>query len=629
MSSFVDAKPDLDRIQRLSKQLEAQYRVQHTEIDQKVMDFYLLKNQGDAAVTKAMQRKKIKPVRTGLLTRRIDRDFNLTLQAPTIRMNPRTASDRDATLADEKFEPWLAGAWRLSQVDDVWTAKNRSLHILGRAVSYLSPVPSLWSSAGPYKKLLKRLQDASDPDAIARALTDIEQYKLRNFPIRWYPEPARSFMPVLSVEYELPETVKKKKMTKLQILTDFGEAALPRDYRTASDDSELDVILYDNMEWHVAVVASVGDPRVLREPWQHGMEMNPHIFMELERLDANEYGYYWKGSMFSVIEMAETFDEFMTDLRHNVRENTIRGRSIKLDPEARGVSGPPPKVEIGPGQDWVGYIKEELGLVPAPDIHPQAFALAQLLISELDKAMTISALDEQARSGHSAATYTEGIQVARSRFNSVQEAQARAARGFALRALSSVVALSKNLNPEEAETINVVMGRDENMRPKGSVGLAPKDVEGWISEALIEPQFGPGLLTAQNLLLSMAIQLSSPPLNMPLEYTLPFFGVENARYWIEKIEDKRLDETYVEPAVGQLVTQALLRAGMDMSPEEMAKLARVIGNLTPEAQAALLGGQPAPPPAPEAPVGPGGTMAENTGRTGEVQTPPPPAGVMM
>ena len=635
MSNYVDAKPDPERIVKLAKELTSTFAEQD-KLDTLFMDFYLLQNKGDTAVMKAMAKKKVDPVRSGALTRRIDRDFALTLQIPTIRWNPRSGSDSDARFADSKLEPWTAGVWKLSQVGDVWSAMNRSLHILGRAVSYISPLPRLWSNKGPYKKLLQELKDAgSEPAAVDKALHAIEAYKLKNFPIRWRREDARGWRPVLSDEYHLPEAVRVRKKKKIQIITDYGKDALPDEYMDASDDSEIELIEYDNWEWHTVIIGSGGgrDPRFAVEPWQHGMEMNPNIFMELERLDANEYGYYWKGAMFSVIEIAQAFDEFMTDLRTNVRANTIRGRDIGIDPEIRGESGPPTPVIIGAGEDWTRYNTETIGLMPAPDIHPQAFAMGSLLIGELDKAMTISALDEQARSGNSAATYSEGVQVAKSRFNSVQEAQSRASVTIAMAFLSCVKSLSKDLNPEEADTVWVVMGRDEKMKPKGSVGLAPKDVEGWISEALIEPHFGPGLLSAQSLLTAMAQQLSGPPLNLPLEYILPtFLNIENSSYWIDQINDNRLAQTYIEPVIGKLVADALTRLGMAASPAELANLAETIGQLDPVARAALMGAPPLAPPEPppmEQPIGPGGTIAENIGRIGQMQTPPAPEGMVL
>ena len=626
---YLEEEPTLQRVIDLKEAKIKEFGPQN-EIDERVLAFYMLKNKGDVAVTKKLEKRGIRPVRTGALSRRLNRDYALTQAIPTLRAVPRTRKQEDIDHADKKLEPWLAGDWIISQVGDVWGQQNFEAHLFGRGVSYKSPLPRLWAD-GPYQKLIDRLKEAMKADnageELVKAQEALVRFKSNNYPIRWRHVSAMNTWPVESDEYKWPEVVSITRKTRRQILLDYSVTLksgwsdrLPW---SDKDETEEDVTTYDNYRWHAVVIGGKDNAEFAFKPWRHDMGMNPNIWLIFREFPKNEWGLRWRSAFYGELELAETMDEGMTDIRHNIRENTVKGRVFYADPEHQipsvAAAGAPEQVNIGAGQDHTFWKGLKPDLMPAPEITSQMFDNLRLVQTELDRATIISQLDEAPRSGESAASYSMGIQVAKQQFSQVQQAQIATARDLCMAAFRSVIALSEGF-PDAPDAVEVIQPKKFGS-DVGAIALSPKDVQDWLSPALIQPRIAAGLLTSQQLMIAMASNAKNE-LGMAPEFWMSYMDVEDVQYQIELMDGLRMKEGLMPVAIEEM-KRRFTAATQAVSPQELAAMLQRLSEVSPEMLQAVLGNMQAPAaPAPmPTPNGGSGIDVANMSRMGAIQEP--------
>ena len=175
----------------------------------------------------------VRALRSGFAGIAIDLNHATISTPPTLRLNTINSTEKEKLHASNLLEPWLAGVWGASQVDDVYAQQLRDLLIFGRGWSSFWVLPRLWADAD-YRLLVEDFVSAvhTGKRAKIRAAEDaLEEYKQSNFPLRWQYAEARTTWAQLSRERYLPEVIELRTGTVADILADYGEAAIPKRWR--------------------------------------------------------------------------------------------------------------------------------------------------------------------------------------------------------------------------------------------------------------------------------------------------------------------------------------------------------------------------------------------------------------
>lgn len=601
-----DSAPDAERIQRFAKRMKDRWQGQ-SDLDDISRLLILAKNQQDVATSGA----NAKPFRSGIGKMVVDEDAALLSATPFLHVNPPTDKEEDKKHASEKLEPWLSGAWRLSQqAGKVWPRKPGDLRSVGRAWSNIYPHPRLWGDS-QYQKLVERLRAAEDEEEVKAAEKAIEEFKRDRFPIRWRYVSYRNTWTGFNGDLWLPEVIEIREMTRGDVIDEFGQKAVPGDAKEG-DDSKLEVLEWANHEWCATIINSKDDPKIARK-FHHSLGCSPYILVEAGLMPDNDYGWRWCGALFGAENLIESFDEILADLRQNHRDNTRTPLLIKYDPDKYDpgmmAAGRPKHIRLDPGSQHSMWTTEEVELAPVPQINPQSIQLLQehkwLIMQRLIRPLERG----ESKSGDSANKFVTQIQIAEREFDPFVQALAEGANYAGKLFFRSVISLNEAY-PDAPDKV-FIFGE------KGAIGVGPKDVRG--QENAIQARISRAIPIDRNLQIQAATGLAN--LKVPAEIWLEQeLGYENPYQVRRKARQEALQDAAFQPLVQEVVKRAgqLLQETPDIEG-----IAARMDAASPGLQDLVASGV--------APTIPGGFLqgAANIRRTGTPQVPqlPPEGGV--
>ncbi|KKK91521.1 hypothetical protein LCGC14_2712130, partial [marine sediment metagenome] len=321
-----------EEIVKLSEQRKADFGTQ-SNLDTKMVEQYLQKNRlslyspRDGGVVRGEE--DVKAVGSGLIGFMINQDVSVLHGRPFASVLPLGSQEADRH-ASGKLEAWLNTAiWLSTNGAKVWDTVNLDLRMVGRAWSKVLPAPQFWAD-DELKELVDRLNvlvaEGVDEEKIDEQKEKIREYKRDNWPIVWRSVSFRDTWPIQD-EKGLAEVVERAKMSRAEIEG--------RGFKLETTDKEIEVIHWANTT-HVATVIAgkdglgVGSFRVgkkesqyLQEPWEHGLGVNPYVFIEGDPVPDNDFGIHWISATYQMTGMVEAVDEVLSDFRTSYHRSTV------------------------------------------------------------------------------------------------------------------------------------------------------------------------------------------------------------------------------------------------------------------------------------------------------------------
>ena len=456
-------------IQAYYKRQQARYSSQ-SALDSWMLDMYLQENLISArAPDKAGT--SVTRVKAGLAGLTVDQDTNVLSGEKRSHVTPRGDDDHA-----ENLEAFVDGSMHVMEEEDPVTDPGvQDLRILGRIAS-LGPIPDpkLWGDE-EIQKLTEEMAEAEDSETYKEKDKAVEAFKRDNFPIVWQHIPADSFFPSFKRGRELSKCVWVKKMYRDDVEAEFGDVLEAEDKKT----DEIEVLEYAD-QYVCKTVLNTSTAKEVRR-WEHGMRVGgrrvvPVSFEEVDRLPANSKGWIWKGALFHVRGLMESYDAVLTDLQQNIHEYTTTGTFTKLNPELRtGVDGWPKEAKVGPGINTQLLTGEDVGRVPVPEITQTTFAFLGLAKGLLDQVATNRpALQGTGPSGQSAVNLATSNAIGKAELKRSHRSLNRWLTKSARLIFASVIALNKSF-PDIPDGVTVRY-RTASKRSK-EIAVKPADVK--------------------------------------------------------------------------------------------------------------------------------------------------------
>ena len=390
--------------------------------------------------------------------------------------------------ANNVLEPWLAGVVKRSQEGEPVDSRiGGDLAAVGRSVTTFYPVPRLWVS-DDYLGLVKQLQGEQDPEEVARIQKEIRKFKQGRFPMRWRRVDYRSCWSIFGGEHRLPQVIELRKMTLDEIEDEYGEKAIPGDYKGKGGTTEIDVYEWANHFAQATIIGSKGDPKFAKEPFEHGLEMSPYIFMEGPILPDNDNNWRWAGSVFHCADAIHQFDQVLTDWTVNHHEWTRAPINVFLDREAGWepkADGRAPDIEYGAGGINYFWKGDEIRKGITETLNDQSPGLLQELKGLIERFTFNAVLQGQAKSGASEALYRSQVYQAQRNRDPYVSAIERGYENLGVLALRCPKALNKVAlelaegDKDFAASIDAVAVYSDMPGKKGVIEVTPKQVQGW------------------------------------------------------------------------------------------------------------------------------------------------------
>jgi len=598
-------KPTAEYITEFGQRQESNWSPQHTE-DLRIEDILRRRQSMDVADSKKAPTppSQIKTVRVGRLGVALGKDTSVLAQKPGLKMNPKKRETEELDHVNKKLEPWLDACWDQSQVGEVWNSQVRDFRKVSRGISNIFPSPRLWATS-EYKDLCAKLAavlDAESPDRkeLKEVQAEVDMYLAENFPIRWRWVNALHWWPQWSDERFIPECVEVRTIRKDQYEAEYGEEKVPGPYKSAGGTSQLKLYVYHNWAWTATACPDKDDPQ-LAHIWDHEMGMNPCILMETNIRD--EIGYRWQSPYYDHIDMLETEDEILSDMRHNHRRNTLSGVVFGLDFLARQqmesaagavAAGRPPDFKLTPDGDAFLMNGETAQAMPLPQVNQQSLTLLQHVADYNSEIVLNPTLQGRLMSGMAAAGFSIAHQAAQQVLDPYEKGMEKAAKQWVKGAFASVIRLNKEF--EEMDEVTA-----------GSVSVSPDDVKHrWVDA---QPRFSTLLPANENSKMSLAVGALNLPYH-PETIMERYLNDENAH---EEV-DKWIEWQVTSALIANLVQDTQARAGIlsqQVPAGSIQQLGERLAALPPAAQLAVKSVF-----GPETPAINGQAMS-NTMRTGE------------
>lgn len=553
-------------------------------LDEVMASYLFLDNYLDAAKSGTGPQKG-KAFRSGVGPLAVKQDAAIITVDAFIHIDTPTEEQEDREHASGLLEPWLAAAKKLSQqTGNVVYRQPMDLRGFGRTWSNVYPHPDLWSDAdSEYHRLVEAYDNAEGEEALKEAKAELSAYKRDNWPIRWTYVDPRGTWTYFGGQRWLPEVTETLKMSADDIADEYGEEFVPG--QTKSGAAEIEVIRYANYKW----CADVIDKKVAYQ-WEHGLKRPAYILGESELLPSNDKGLRWAGGLYYAQNMQDVFDEILTDLRTNHRNNTVAQMGVWLDKdsyeESAKVGGRPPPMTLQPGGPplmfWTG---EDVRPIQLPPMNPQSVDLLRFTYNLIQQSMIRPIERGEAKSGTSQNQFSTAVQISERSFGPSMKAMTGMMDDFAKLAFACVERL------DEPVPVYTLHG-------KGVIEVAPKDVKGWynavhsVSDNAIPIDRNSQVATAQ----------AEQNVGVSVETSLERLGFENPG-----AEMRKKDRENLRNATMEAMIEAAKQRSAEMltvsPPGTMEAIIESLVSATPALQELLktLLGQGAPPPAPPTP----------------------------
>lgn len=498
----------------------------------------------------------VKGVGTGMVGFLIDQDVSVLHSRPwntVLGLGGKTADVH----ASGKLEPWLNTAvWLGTRGIKVWDKQVLRLRTIGYTFSKVLSAPQLLTG-DELEELVEDLNKLIDREASEGLIKEqnekIDEWKLNNPAIVWR-DVGRNTYAVYD-DMGLSEVVEWRKVDRYVVESLLGK--VPGDLK----GREIEIVEYAN-DTHVATLlpgeggfVPVGKrpPEFLKQPWEHGLGINPYVLMEGDPVPENDNGWKYRGAAFHMRKMLPAVDEVMSDLRTNFHADTISPPMVKSDIEMRVKHGLEEKqIEINPNET-VNLLKdEEAGRFPTAQINPDALrfvSLAQTFANQ--SGLFRPALTGAMKSGQSAVGLEESRQIATSE---LKVPLASLEQGFAdvgERFFRAVISLARDFPGTLSEI--TVRKADEKNQSK-AITVKPSDVKAYIH--LIRGQVELGIPTNEGLLINNAKAATDP------QHPLVSDDTARARWLADKNpteEGNRIIAQQLVQAGTQALAQVLLQ----------------------------------------------------------------------
>ena len=256
-----------------------------------------------------------------------------------------------------------------------------------------------------------------------------------------------------------------------------------------SDRDKVDVYLYTDDKWALTVIK---DRDEYAREFEHGLGMNPIVFLEMPILPDNDEGLRWAGSVFDLRHLIPEMDGAFSDWRHQTKRQTHSQMIYELQLEERRQQSPDAKtnadlITLTPDGDIVLNVGEKVydqftqGVVNPDLLGFLNFATA-LTKENAIRPVLLGILEQ---GGDSGVRYNTGAQLAQGSFGPAIENLKLSAEGVTRRLLASVTALSKDFSDiTDADKVPVIYA--DGKGGSKTIEIGPKDVAGWGAPGTIQ-----------------------------------------------------------------------------------------------------------------------------------------------
>lgn len=404
----------------------------------------------------------LKAVGTGYGALVTKQNYAFLATLPFTRFNALRETQKEHA---EMLEQANEATWKASGARKAWLRATGDAATIGRGVVSVFPVPKRWSGDE-----FKQKSNESDKDYLSR-LTEL---KLANFPIVVSHVDPRNCWPTFDEMGEVDQVVRKHRLSVRQIRRQYGISL------DGNDREKIDIYLYTDDEWALTVIKGE-----YAKTFEHGLGMNPLVFLEMPILPDNDEGLRWAGSVFDLRHLIPEMDGAFSDWRHQTKRQTHSQMIYELQLEERRQQSPDAKsnadlITLTPDGDVVLNVGEKVydqftqGIVNPDLLGFLSFATA-LTKENAIRPVLLGILEQ---GGDSGVRYNTGAQLAQGSFGPAIENLKLSAEGVTRRLLASVTALSKDFSDiTDADKVPVIYA--DGKGGSKTIEIGPKDVAGW------------------------------------------------------------------------------------------------------------------------------------------------------
>jgi len=490
--------------------------------------------------------------------------------------------------------------WQAQGDFDVWDTGLEDHQMIGEAWSKVLAAPQFYADSG-YVKLIEEwnrlVNDGKDTKDVRER---VKLYRRDNPAIVWRYVDPKDVYPDPDERGPIAEVYEFRKMTRAEIESRFGATDLEE------KTEEFEVIEYANDVWVATVlpggggVLGVGSrpAKFLGNPWEHGEGCNPYVRIKRSSMRANPQGYTRSGCSYHAREMTQSLDESLTDFRGTMRREAESPPLFKLVPRIRAALGLDTKeIKVDPGKPVTLYAdeqgSEEAGRYPTAEVNPQYPTYFGLVASYADRAgADRPQLMGEGPAGQSAVHQDIARQSALT--SELEVSHRNLEEGFAevvKRCFRCVVALDRTL-PEGADTeMRKVVVRDaDGKHGSREIAVTADDVRNY--DPLVRGKLKKNLPVNRSLGVTNALMLTDDtggkkPLldrNTARETEL---DIENPQEVDDKIQEQAIVDDIILAYREGLKQRVTVRID-ELSDEDMAKIAKEIPEMSPQAAQTLI-----------------------------------------
>lgn len=533
----------------------------------------------------------VKAVGTGMVGFLIDQDVSVLHSKPwnnVLGLGGKTADNH----ASGKLEPWLNTAiWLGTRGIKVWDKGVLDLRTVGRFWSKVLPAPQLLAG-DELEELVEELNKLIDRGASADLIKEqnekIDEWKLNNPAIVWrYVSPKGTF--AVYDDMGRSETVEWRKVERQVVESLLGK--VPDDLK----GREIEIIEYANDKFVATVLPGEGgvipfgkrSPDFLKEPWEHGLGVNPYVLIEGDPVPENDNGWFYRGAAFHMRKMLPAVDEVMSDMTTNFHSSTISPPVVESDIDLRVKHGLEEReIKVNENETLNLLVGEKAYRFPTAQINPDALrfvAMAQTFANQ--SGLFRPALTGAMLSGQSAVGLEESRQIATAE---LKVPHASLEQGFAdvgERFFRAVISLARDF-PDALSEITVRKADEKNQSRAITVG--PKDVKDYI--LLVRGIVELGIPQNEGLNIQNAIAATNPqhPLVSDDTGRARWLGDKNPTEEGNRIIAQQLVQAGTQ-ALAQVLLQRLQLGIQQMGAQGIQQLQQRAEQLPMEAQQAIQG----------------------------------------
>ena len=584
--------PDAERIAKRAAKLRDNLGSQ-SALDTKSIDQYFQHH------LIPVQKKEDKGVGSGIVGSMVDHRSNIEGGRPEGRVLA-LGGEKAETHASGKLEPWLNTAVWLAQGDfDVWDKGVKRQQTIGETAGVVLPAPQFHGGT-EYKELVdewnRLIDEKEDTEDVKERM---RVYRRDHFPIAWRDVDTTSCFSDWDDEGRA-EVYYFRKLSRSTIEGRFPDAEIEE------NREDFDVIEHAN-DVYISTITpegggilgiGKGKGKLLGEPLEHGMGINPFYFITRGPVLENKEGFTRTGCAFHAREMVQSLDESLTDWRGGMHREAKPGLMVTLVPAVRRLLGvEDKKIERDPKTGNITlYASKEEGVekaerAPTPTVNEQLGSYIGLVGMYADKSGAhVPQMLGEGPSGESAVHQSTARQSAIT--GELEVPHRHLQEGFAAvceRVFRCVIALDKML-PEDAddEMRKVVVRAPDTKNKSKEIAVTAKDVKNY--ELIVRGKIKQNLPVNTGANVINLRELTDPdrPLiddNLGREM---FLDIANPQEVDDRIFQQQVRRRWQAAYIAGVEKRAMLTVD-EFSDEKLAKLAIKMETAPAEIQQAIKG----------------------------------------